>query len=131
MLTMVSEVTEGIEVQVRTSYEERFSHPKEGQFVFSYDITIINASMEEVQLLRRKWYTVDATGEVNIVQGDGVVGLQPVLNPGESHNYQSGTHFHTPIGKMSGTYTFKRLKDGAEFEVVIPEFRMAVPFVLN
>lgn len=128
---MVSEVTDGIEVSVKSKFEIEFSRPDESHFVFSYDITITNDSDDTVQLLRRKWYTVDSTGETNTVEGEGVVGQQPTLLRGESHNYQSGMYFNSPMGKMNGSYIFRKLSSGEEFEVNIPEFHLIAPFVLN
>lgn len=128
---MIREVTDGIEVSVSSKFEIEFSRPEEGHFVFSYDITITNEGEEAVQLLRRKWLTIDSTGEKNVVEGEGVVGQQPILLKGESHNYQSGMYFNSPMGKMSGTYTFKKVNTGEEFEVLIPEFQLVAPFVLN
>lgn len=128
---MNSEVTAGVEVSVESTFMPKLSRPSFGYFVFTYDITITNNNEYPVQLLTRKWFCVDSTGEVDMVEGEGVVGVQPKLEPGESYSYQSGTHFTSPIGKMSGSYTFVNSLNEEEFDVNIPEFQMVVPFVLN
>jgi ApaG protein len=84
-----------------------------------------------VQLLRRHWHIFDTNGEVRQVEGEGVVGQQPVLEPGESHQYISGCNLKTTIGKMTGTYLMERIIDGKKIKVKIPEFTMIVPFKLN
>lgn len=128
---MNSEVTEGVEVSVKSNFIPKLSRPAFGYYVFTYDITITNNNEFPVQLLTRKWFCVDSTGEVDMVEGEGVVGVKPVLDAGETYTYQSGTHFTTPIGKMSGSYTFINTLTEDEFDVAIPEFKMVVPFVLN
>lgn len=128
---MVSAVTKGIEVSVSSVFEPGFSKPEEGHYVFSYEVKIINEGNVDVQLLRRFWNVMDSDGSNHIVEGDGVVGQQPILKPGKSHEYQSGTYFKTAIGKMDGYYTFKNLETGEEFDADIPQFHMVAPFVLN
>lgn len=128
---MNSEVTAGVEVSVKSNFMPKLSRPSFGYFVFTYDITITNNNEFPVQLLTRKWFCIDSTGEVDMVEGEGVLGVQPTIQPGESYSYQSGTHFSSPIGKMSGSYTFINSLNEDEFDVNIPEFQMVVPFVLN
>ena len=128
---MNSEVTEGIEVSVVNDFVPRLSRPAFGYFVFTYDITITNNNDYPVQLMSRKWFCVDSTGEVDMVEGEGVVGVKPELQPGETYTYQSGTHFTSPIGKMTGSYTFINKTTEEAFDVSIPEFQLVVPFVLN
>ena len=84
-----------------------------------------------VQLLRRHWHICDADGTLREVEGEGVVGQQPVLEPGEAHEYVSGCNLRTGIGKMYGTYQMARVLDGKQFDVRVPEFTMVVPFRLN
>jgi ApaG protein len=128
---MNSRTTHNITVEVDTAFVPSQSSLKESMFTFAYKITITNHSPQPVQLLRRKWVITDGMGQVRIVEGAGVVGVQPVLHPGESHTYTSGTHFDTPIGKMEGAYTMKGIIDNRHFDVAIPEFVMEYPVVLN
>ena len=100
-------------------------------FFFAYKIIIENNSEFTVKLLRRHWYIYDSNAVVREVEGEGVVGQQPVLEPGESHEYVSGCNLKTGIGKMRGTYTMERLVDGSLFTVNIPEFVLIVPYKLN
>ncbi len=84
-----------------------------------------------MKLLRRHWHIYDANGVVREVEGEGVVGQQPVLEPGDSHQYVSGCNLKTGLGKMRGTYQMERLADGRNFTVEIPEFTLVVPYRLN
>jgi ApaG protein len=100
-------------------------------YVFGYKITISNESDATIQLLTRHWRIVDANTDVRFVNGEGVCGLQPILQPGESHAYTSGCMFRTPVGKMEGYYGMRRLPTGDHFEVPIPSFVLATPDLLN
>lgn len=126
-----STVTEGIRVNVRTAYVKDESSPKHNYFVFAYQVEIINESAYHVQLVSREWHITDSTGNRRMVQGDGVVGKQPNLAPGQKYQYVSGSHFLTPIGKMEGHYTMLRKIDGVRIEVQIPPFVMVVPYLYN
>jgi len=99
--------------------------------VFAYKIDIRNNSEYTVKLLRRHWYIYDANGVVREVEGEGVVGQQPVLEPGDSRQYVSGCNLKSGLGKMRGTYQMERLVDGRTFMVEIPEFTLVVPYRLN
>jgi ApaG protein len=99
--------------------------------MFSYKINIENLSDYTVQLISRHWYIFDSNGTHREVEGEGVIGVQPVIEPHENYEYVSGCNLKTEIGKMSGTYTFKRLVDNQLFEVTIPEFELLCPFKLN
>jgi len=99
--------------------------------VFAYKIDIRNNSEYTVKLLRRHWHIHDANGVVREVEGEGVVGQQPVLEPGEAHQYVSGCNLKSGLGKMCGTYQMERLVDGRSFMVEIPEFTLVVPYRLN
>jgi ApaG protein len=123
--------TEGVLVSVSTAYVIEQSSPHLDHFMFAYQITILNESSDTVQLLRRRWLIKDGYGVVRVVEGEGVIGRQPILKPGEEHEYISGCEFTTPIGKMSGHYTMVRHSDGTEFDVRIPDFVMVAPFTLN
>jgi len=126
-----SKVTEGIRVNVRSAYVKDESSPQHHYYVFAYQVEIINESSYEVQLLSRTWHIVDGRGSNRVVEGDGVVGKQPFIEPGGKHTYVSGSHFQTPIGKMYGTYTMQRQIDGSLIEVQIPPFVMTVPYLNN
>lgn len=123
--------TNGITVSVETQYLAAHSNPRELKFLFGYHIVIENGSPFTVQLLRRHWFIQDSDGRLREVEGEGVIGVQPVLQAGESHEYASFCNLETEIGKMRGTYLMSRLDDGSLFEVTIPEFRMVAPFRLN
>jgi ApaG protein len=122
--------TQGVVVTVRTAYLPEQSSRQLEHYVFAYKILIQNESDAPVQLLRRKWFIKDALGREHIVAGDGVVGQQPLLLPGESHEYISGCDFTTPIGQMHGFFYMAKA-DGAEIRVRIPKFTMVANFVLN
>lgn len=129
--SIFSKVTEGIRVNVRAIYAKDESSPAHNYFVFAYEVEIINESLYEVQLMSREWHITDGMGRKRIVEGDGVIGQQPVIRSGERYKYVSGSHFPTPIGKMEGHYSMNRSFDREEIKVEIPPFVMATPFVLN
>lgn len=128
---ITSTVTEGVRVSVRTAYVKEQSSPHLDHFVFAYKVQIVNESPYRVQLLRRKWIITDGIGRKRSVSGEGVIGKQPVLEPGESHEYISGCDFQTPIGQMRGYYYMERAMDDEEIKVKIPRFTMVVPYLLN
>jgi ApaG protein len=128
---MTTAVTEGVQVSVKTEYQSHYSSPIQGHYVFTYRIAIENRSDHTIQLLRRHWLIYDSNGTVREVEGDGVVGLQPVLEPGEVHEYVSGCNLKSSMGKMTGTYTVERIIDGKLLKITIPEFTMIAPFKLN
>ncbi len=128
---MVTATTKGIKITVETEYQPSYSSPSQFHYVFTYRISIENRSDQTIQLMRRHWYIHDASRSVKEVEGEGVVGQQPILEPGEVHNYVSGCNLKSGIGKMYGTYTMERVMDGKKFKVKIPEFTMFVPYKLN
>lgn len=128
---MVHEITQGVKVSVETEYQPEYSSPIQLHFVFTYRITIENNSPYTVKLLRRHWHIHDANNIVREVEGEGVVGQQPSLEAGQSHQYVSGCNLKSWIGKMYGTYLMERVMDGKKIIVKIPEFNMIVPFRLN
>jgi ApaG protein len=121
-----SAVTEGITVRVAVSFLPEQSRIEAGKWFWVYHIRIENDGPQPVQLLTRHWRITDGRGMINLVDGDGVVGEQPLLKPGQSHDYVSGCPLTTPHGHMSGFYTFRRA-DGSLFEVAIPFFPLAAP----
>ena len=125
---MYSELTAGIRVSVSPTYLEEQSEPDDNRYVWAYTVTIANEGEERVQLLNRHWRITDATGQQQEVRGPGVVGEQPVLEPGQSFEYTSGCPLGTPSGFMVGAYEMVR-EDGRRFEVRIPMFSLDSPFV--
>jgi len=117
-------------VEVQTSYISDQSEPDEQRFVFSYTITIENHGGIPAKLLTRHWYITDADGNVQEVEGDGVVGEQPHLKPGDGFRYTSGTILKTPVGSMHGIYHMLA-DDGTEFDAPIPPFTLSVPNTLH
>ena len=128
---MATTTTQGVTVSVTTSYLPDYSSPVQDHYVFAYRITIRNDSAHTVKLLRRHWHIHDANGTVREVEGEGVVGQQPVLEPGEVHQYVSGCNLKTGLGKMLGNYQMERISDQRIFQVQIPEFTLIVPYRLN
>jgi len=128
---MITVVTKGIKVSVETNYRPEHSQPANEHFVFTYRITIENNANNTVKLKARHWDIYDATHPKYEVNGEGVVGKQPVLESGETHQYISGCNLRSGMGKMSGYYIMERILDGRIFNVKIPEFTMIAPFKLN
>lgn len=123
--------TENIEISVRASYLSEHSIPRENHYFFVYFITIENKGNYAVQLLSRHWDIFDSIGEKRVVDGEGVIGETPVIEPGERYEYNSGCNLVTEIGYMKGYYTMKRLVDDSEFRATIPQFDLVVPSKLN
>ena len=123
-------LTSGIRVLVRSQYVSERSRPEVGEFFFAYTILIENRSRERVQLVSRHWVITDAEGRQEEVRGPGVVGEQPVLDPGESFQYTSACPLRTPFGTMRGTYQMVR-PDGTRFDAQIAAFRLAQPYAVN
>lgn len=119
-----------IRIQVATQYVDDQSEPSIDRYVFAYTITIENASEIPAQLLSRHWIITDANGKVQQVSGDGVVGEQPKLGPGETYRYSSGAVLETPVGAMQGSYRMQA-DDGIDFDAPIPPFTLAVPGMLH
>ncbi len=128
---MVKLITKGISVSIETNYQPEYSSPVQFHYVFTYKVTIENKSDQTIQLLRRQWFIHDAGTTQKEVEGEGVVGQQPVLEPGEVHTYVSGCNLKSAFGKMHGFFTMERLVDGHLIEVSIPEFNLVAPFRLN
>lgn len=118
------------EIQVETQYVGDQSDPDNDRFVFSYTITIKNNGDIPTKLLRRHWIITDANGNVQEVEGEGVVGEQPHLKPGEGFRYTSGTVLATPVGSMQGQYMMVT-DDGTEFRANIPPFTLSKPNMLH
>lgn len=117
-------------VDASPNYIEAQSSPAEGRYVFAYTITITNAGTLPAKLLTRHWLITDANGKIQEVRGDGVIGEQPYLKPGESFRYTSGAMIETPVGTMQGEYTM-RSDDGNQFNASIPRFTLSIPRTLH
>jgi len=128
---MISQITKGVKITVRTNFQPAYSRPEMSHYLFTYKILIENKSEYSVQLLRRHWYIFDSNGEHREVEGDGVVGQQPVLMPNEIYEYESACNLTTDIGKMSGVYEMIRIIDKETFNVDIPEFKLIATQRLN
>ncbi len=120
------ETTGTITIKVSPIFLADQSEPDEGHFVWAYHVRIENNGAEPVQLLTRYWCITDGTGHVHEVRGDGVIGEQPVLDPGEAFEYTSGTPLATPTGIMGGTYGM-RDRAGSQFDAIIPTFSLDSP----
>lgn len=130
-MVVETKTTDGITIRIGSYYEAVSSRPLNQYFAFSYVVEIENNSTFEVQLLRRYWRIKDANLDVKEVEGVGVIGKQPILKPGQMHNYSSWSPLSTPIGKMAGYYTMKRMLDGSHFKAYIPEFQLIADFINN
>ena len=119
-----------IRIQVATSYVDDESEPDSDRYVFAYTITISNSGEVPAQLISRHWIITDANGKVQEVNGDGVVGEQPKLNPGEEFRYSSGAVLETPVGAMQGLYRMEA-DGGISFDALIAPFTLAVPGLLH
>jgi len=128
---MCTAITEGIQINVKNRFSKEYSNINHNQYFFEYTIEIENKSPHTVQLLRRDWYIFDSLNVPKFVAGEGVVGQQPILQPGEVYAYSSGCELHSEIGYMTGHYTFKNLQSENEFPVLIPRFDLYYPGILN
>lgn len=128
---MISKVTDGVKVSVETFYQQDYSNPKLEEFMFAYRITIENHNPFSVRLLRRHWYIFDSNSSHSEVEGEGVIGVQPVIKAGEKYQYISGCNLKTEMGRMYGNYLMEDFETKKTFEVNIPAFEMIVPFKMN
>ena len=128
---MICQLTQGVEVSVKSFYEGNFKSNEGNIDVFKYHIVIKNNSEHTIKLLKRHWLIFDAADSNYEVEGNGIVGAQPILRPGDKHSYQSGTQLKAPIGAMKGRYLFKRMIDDEVFFVEIPKFQLIAPFIAN
>ena len=128
---MTSMITEGVQVSVETFYQEDYSNPMQGEYMFAYRVEIENYNSFPVQLHRRHWFIFDSNATRREVEGEGVVGIQPVIPPGETYRYVSGCNLKTEMGRMVGTYQMENLDTREQFTVQIPSFEMIVPYKNN
>ena len=127
---MFTATTEGVRVTVESAYLPEHSAPEDDRYAFAYFITISNEGATRVQLKRRHWIITDGNGKVEEVEGPGVVGEQPVLDPGDSHRYTSGAVLATPVGTMEGSYEMHEV-GGRIFQAEIPRFSLQMPGVMQ
>ena len=127
---MYSKKTKKINITVNPYFLDDQSEPEAQHFVWAYQVTIDNQSKEKVQLKNRYWKIIDSNGSEQEVRGEGVVGEQPILNPGEKFEYTSGTPLSTPSGFMGGYYEMET-NEGKKFDAIIPQFSLDSPFVKN
>lgn len=128
---MISQITKGIKITVKTSFEGTYFKNHKIQFAFSYEITIENQGKDYVQLDSRHWEIKDALSEMELVDGEGVLGRKPIIKPGEKHSYSSGCLLTSPFGSMKGYYNMINFSTTKRFKVVIPTFKLSVPFAIN
>ena len=119
-----------IDVSVQTRFVPDQSRPDDNRYVFAYTVTLRNAGKVPAQLLRRHWVITDANGKIDEVRGDGVVGEQPWLRPGDDYEYTSGAVLETAVGTMAGSYQMLA-DDGTEFDAPIPTFTLSIPRTLH
>ena len=112
---MTSMITEGVQVSVETFYQEDYSNPLQGEYMFAYRVEIENYNSFPVQLHRRHWFIFDSNATRREVEGEGVVGVQPVILPGETYRYVSGCNLKTEMGRMVGTYEMENLDTREQF----------------
>jgi len=122
--------TRGVDVRVKAKYVPEQSEPQLGRWFFAYRILIANTGDETVQLISRHWIITDANGKVEEVRGPGVVGKQPVLEPGESFEYTSFCPLSTPFGTMEGTFQMVT-SDGEQFDATVAQFTLTEPLTVN
>lgn len=128
---MISKVSRGVKVSVETYYQPEYSNPLNSEYMFAYKITIENNNEFPIKLISRHWYIYDSNGSMREVQGDGVVGIQPVITPGTSYQYISGCNLRSEMGKMNGSYLIENVNNKKTFDVIIPSFEMHAPFKMN
>lgn len=126
----MSQNTNKINIEVAPAYLKEQSDPVNNHYVFSYTVTIRNDGDQPARLLTRHWIITDGDGQVQEVRGDGVIGEQPHLQPGEGFQYTSGTFMNTPVGTMHGSYQMIS-DDGEAFDAEIPSFTLSVPNILH
>jgi len=124
-------ITHGIRISVESFYQPAHSEPHRQRFLHVYNIRIENRNDFPVKLLTRRWLITECNGASKLVEGEGVIGRQPVIGPGEFHAYSSYSILSTEIGKMSGTYVMAREDTNEEMEVTIPPFVLVIPAKLN
>lgn len=129
--SVIQQITRGIKISVESKFEGSFLKDQILHHAFMYHITIENQSKDVVQLLTRHWKILESVSRPQYVNGNGVVGKKPVIKPGESHTYQSGSLITSPLGSMTGTYIMINFSTAKKFNVDVPSFKLSVPYILN
>jgi ApaG protein len=128
---MSVEITNGIKVSVESKFSERFSVIVENKYIYQYTISITNKSNFSVQLLEREWFIYDSLDFPRIIRGEGVIGEQPIIEPGDTFSYSSSCDLQSTLGKMEGNYIFQNLTTSEILKVKIPTFQLLYPNLLN
>ena len=128
---MIQQITRGIKITVESKFEGSFLKEQILHHALMYHITIENQSKDVVQLLSRHWKILESVSRPQYINGNGVVGKKPVLKPGQSHTYQSGSLITSPLGSMTGTYIMINFSTAKKFNVDVPNFKLSVPYLLN
>ena len=128
---MVSKISNGVTITVETYYQPEYSNPVNGEFMFAYRIKIENHNNFPIKVLSRHWYIFDSNRTYREVEGEGVVGVQPVIKPGNHYQYVSGCNLRSEIGKMHGSYLVENIHNRNTFSVSIPAFEVQAPLKLN
>ncbi len=128
---MVSKISHGVRTSVETFYQHSYSNPVDGNFVFAYRITIENQNTFSIKLLHRHWRIFDSIGFYKEVDGEGVVGVTPVINPNKKYQYVSSCQLNSEMGCMSGAYEMENLYTKELFKVIIPTFELIAPLKMN
>lgn len=128
---MVSQITNGIKIIVKTSFEGTYFKNYKIYYAFTYRITIENHSNDAAQLITRHWEVMDSLNDKEFVEGEGVIGKKPVIKPGESYTYESFCLLNSPIGAMKGFFRMINFSNSSIFNVTIPKFKLNAPFAIN
>ena len=128
---MIQQVTKGIKISIHSIFNGKIFHKSQVLFHFSYEITIENQCNKTVQLLSRHWDIYDTLNELEIVEGEGVVGEKPILKPGETYTYSSNCFLKSSIGSMKGFYKMVNFSSNETFKVEIPTFQLVAPSIFN
>ncbi|WP_070137354.1 Co2+/Mg2+ efflux protein ApaG [Crocinitomix algicola] len=128
---MITGLTCGVKISVESLYRKDLSNVKNNMFFFNYRIVIENQNAYDVQLISRYWFIFDSLNPAKEVSGEGVVGEQPILKPGQKHVYVSGTDLHSDIGFMRGYYVFERMDNKERFRVAVPKFELFAKLKMN
>lgn len=128
---MITQSTSGVIISVECIYQPEYSKPENMHFMFAYRITIENNSDYTIQVIGRHWDIFDSIGELNQVDGEGIVGEQPILEPGQIHQYVSGCNLKSEIGYMQGYYIMERKISQEYFRVTIPRFNLIANYRMN
>ena len=131
LINMVQQVTQGIKISIETKFNSTFYKNYKMPYAYNYKVTIENQSNDTVQLISRHWRISDALNNLEIVEGDGVIGQKPVIKPGALYSYSSGCLLISPFGSMKGFYNMVNFSTARNFKVIIPPFMLSAPFAIN